>query len=90
MMAASSRAQVISLYRMMLTESYKFPSYNYRTYAVRRVRDAFRANKTVQDPKTVERLMLEGQQTLALIQRQVSIGKMFETQRIVVEDKWSA
>lgn len=74
----------------MLIESKKFPSYNYRTYALRRVRDAFRANKKVEDPKTVERLMLEGQQTLALIQRQVSIGKMFETQRIVVENKPSA
>ncbi|XP_029282282.1 LYR motif-containing protein 4, partial [Cottoperca gobio] len=69
-MAASSRTQVISLYRMMLMESKKFPSYNYRTYALRRVRDAFRANRTEKDPKTVERLMVEGRQTLALIQRQ--------------------
>ncbi|XP_034416035.1 LYR motif-containing protein 4B [Cyclopterus lumpus] len=85
-MAASGRAQVISLYRAMLTESQRFPSYNYRTYAVRRVRDAFRANRKVEDPKAVERLMVEGQQTLALMQRQVSIGKMYETQKNVVED----
>ncbi|XP_039983053.1 LYR motif-containing protein 4 [Xiphias gladius] len=84
-MAASARAQVISLYRTMLRESSKFPSYNYRTYAMRRVRDAFRANRKVEDPKAVERLVEEGQQMLALIQRQVSIGKMFETQKIVVE-----
>ncbi|XP_059183135.1 LYR motif-containing protein 4 [Centropristis striata] len=86
-MAASTRAQVMSLYRLMLAESRKFPSYNYRTYALRRVRDAFRANRNVEDPKTVERLVLEGRQTLALIQRQVAIGKMFETQKIVVEEK---
>ncbi|KAK9527395.1 hypothetical protein VZT92_013962 [Zoarces viviparus] len=85
-MAASARAQVISLYRVMLTESKKFPSYNFRTYAVRRVRDAFRANRTVEDPKAVERLMVEGQQTLELIKRQVTIGKMYETQKNVVED----
>uniref|UniRef100_A0A3B4X4H1 Complex 1 LYR protein domain-containing protein n=1 Tax=Seriola lalandi dorsalis TaxID=1841481 RepID=A0A3B4X4H1_SERLL len=30
-MAASTRAQVISLYRTMLRESSKFPSYNYST-----------------------------------------------------------
>ncbi|XP_051241885.1 LYR motif-containing protein 4 [Dicentrarchus labrax] len=70
-MAASARAQVISLYRSMLSASKKFPSYNYRTYALRRVRDAFRANRNIEDPKTVARLMTEGQQTLALIQRQV-------------------
>lgn len=84
-MAASTRAQVISLYKMLLTESRKFPSYNYRTYAVRRVRDAFRANRLVEDTAAVERLVAEGRNTLALIQRQVAIGKMFETQKTVVE-----
>ncbi|KAF3703888.1 LYR motif-containing protein 4A [Channa argus] len=84
-MAASTRSQVISLYRMMLKESNKFPSYNYRTYALRRVRDAFRANGKIEDPKAVERLMEEGQRTLALIQRQVSIGQMYKSQRTVVE-----
>lgn len=29
-MASSSRAQVLSLYRMLIKESKKFPSYNYR------------------------------------------------------------
>lgn len=42
-----------------------------RTYALRRVRDAFRANRKVEDSKSVERLMEEGRQALALIQRQV-------------------
>ncbi|KAF0028608.1 hypothetical protein F2P81_019695 [Scophthalmus maximus] len=34
-MAASARTQVMSLYRMMLRESSKFPSYNYRFCKVR-------------------------------------------------------
>ncbi|XP_008306261.1 LYR motif-containing protein 4 [Cynoglossus semilaevis] len=84
-MAASSRAQVISLYRTMLRESSKFSSYNYRTYAVRRVRDAFRANSNIEDPRTLERLMEEGRNTLAVIQRQVAVGRMYETQKTVVE-----
>ncbi|KAM6900265.1 LYR motif-containing protein 4 [Xenentodon cancila] len=84
-MAASTRVQVRSLYKMLLKESARFPSYNYRTYALRRVRDAFRANRNVEDPEAVARLMGEGQQTLALIQRQVSIGKMYEAQKTVVE-----
>ncbi|KAM9775351.1 LYR motif-containing protein 4 [Syngnathus typhle] len=84
-MAAPARAQVISLYRMLLRESFKFPSYNYRKYAVRRVRDAFRVNKNVNEPKLVERLMLEGRQSLAMIQRQVAVGAMFQAQKTVVE-----
>ncbi|CAF94505.1 unnamed protein product [Tetraodon nigroviridis] len=69
---------------MLLTESQKFPSYNYRSYAVRRVRDAFRTNRTVSDPAAVEKLITEGQQTLSLIQRQVTIGQMFASQKTVV------
>uniref|UniRef100_A0A8C9TF21 LYR motif containing 4 n=1 Tax=Scleropages formosus TaxID=113540 RepID=A0A8C9TF21_SCLFO len=71
-MAASSRSQVLSLYRMLLRESKKFPSYNYRTYALRRVKDAFRENKNVNDPKTVEILLNRARDNLSIIQRQVS------------------
>uniref|UniRef100_A0A3B3U5Z7 Complex 1 LYR protein domain-containing protein n=1 Tax=Poecilia latipinna TaxID=48699 RepID=A0A3B3U5Z7_9TELE len=84
-MAASTRSQVISLYKMMLKESSRFPSYNYRTYALRRVRDAFRANREVEDPKAVERLMDEGEQMLALIQRQVIVGFMQSVWVLTVE-----
>ncbi|KAG7276383.1 hypothetical protein CRUP_021894 [Coryphaenoides rupestris] len=61
----ATRAQVLSLYRMLLRESRQFPAYNYRTYALQRVKDAFRANRSVEDP-------------------QVSIGKMYETQRSIL------
>uniref|UniRef100_A0AAX7T583 Complex 1 LYR protein domain-containing protein n=1 Tax=Astatotilapia calliptera TaxID=8154 RepID=A0AAX7T583_ASTCA len=60
-------------------------AHSHRNYALRRVRDAFKANRNVEDPKAVERLMEEGWQTLALIQRQVSIGKMYEAQKTVVD-----
>ncbi|KAL4635387.1 LYR motif-containing protein 4 [Arapaima gigas] len=85
-MAASSRTQVLSLYRMLLKESSKFSSYNYRTYALRRVRDAFKDNKNVDDPTTVEQLLQKARENLAIIQRQVSIGKLYSAQRTVVED----
>ena len=84
-MAVSTRTQVLSLYRLLLRESRRFPSYNYRTYALRRVRDAFRSNRTVEDPQTIQKLMEDGYKTLYLIQRQVSIGKMFTTQKTIVE-----
>ncbi|XP_036438511.1 LYR motif-containing protein 4 [Colossoma macropomum] len=85
MAASSSRSQVLSLYRRLLKESRNFPSYNYRMYALRRVRDAFRENRSVEDPKALEQLLNKARDSLAIIQRQVSIGKMYETQRIVVE-----
>ncbi|XP_062377435.1 LYR motif-containing protein 4 isoform X2 [Sardina pilchardus] len=84
-MAASAKAQVLSLYRLLLRESKKFSSYNYRTYAMRRVKDAFKENKNVEDPQNLQRLLNQAWESLALIQRQVSIGKMYEAQKTVVE-----
>lgn len=84
-MAASTRSQAISLYKLLLRESSKFPSYNYRTYALRRVRDAFRDNRKVEDPETIDRLLQEGHRNLELIQRQVSVGRMYSAQKLVVE-----
>uniref|UniRef100_A0A8C7PYT6 LYR motif containing 4 n=1 Tax=Oncorhynchus mykiss TaxID=8022 RepID=A0A8C7PYT6_ONCMY len=68
---AASTAQVLSLYRKLMKESSKFPSYNYRTYALRRVQDAFRANRSVEDPKMVEQLLNQGRDNLDMIRRQV-------------------
>ncbi|KAK3551016.1 hypothetical protein QTP70_011429 [Hemibagrus guttatus] len=73
-MAAPSRTQVLSLYRMLLRESNKVPSYNYRTYALRRVRDAFRENQNVEDPKVLEQLLNKAHDNLAIIQRQAQVA----------------
>nr|XP_010336384.1 LYR motif-containing protein 4 isoform X2 [Saimiri boliviensis boliviensis] len=71
-MAASSRAQVLDLYRAMLRESKRFSAYNYRTYAVRRIRDAFRENKNVKDPVEIQTLMNKAKRDLEIIRRQVA------------------
>ncbi|CAB1340730.1 unnamed protein product [Coregonus sp. 'balchen'] len=41
-----------------------------RTYALRRVQDAFRANRSVEDPKMVEQLLNQGRDNLDIIRRQ--------------------
>ncbi|XP_063461202.1 LYR motif-containing protein 4 isoform X3 [Pan paniscus] len=69
-MAASSRAQVLALYRAMLRESKRFSAYNYRTYAVRRIRDAFRENKNVKDPVEIQTLVNKAKRDLGVIRRQ--------------------
>uniref|UniRef100_A0A5F4WH88 Complex 1 LYR protein domain-containing protein n=1 Tax=Callithrix jacchus TaxID=9483 RepID=A0A5F4WH88_CALJA len=71
-MAASSRAQVLDLYRAMLRESKRFSAYNYRTYAVRRIRDAFRENKNVKDPVEIQTLVNKAKRDLGIIRRQVA------------------
>ncbi|KAA0719160.1 LYR motif-containing protein 4 [Triplophysa tibetana] len=84
-MASCSRAQVISLYRMLMKESTKFPSYNYRTYAIRRVKEGFRENLNVSSPKTLDMLINQARENLAVIKRQVSIGQLYSAQKTIVE-----
>lgn len=54
----------------------------FRTYALRRVRDAFREHQCVEDPKLLEQLFNKACENLAIIQRQVPFLPHY--------DKWNA
>ncbi|KAM9199375.1 LYR motif-containing protein 4 [Mergus octosetaceus] len=84
-MAAASQAQVLRLYRALLRESQRFGGYNYRTYAIRRIRDAFRENKNITDSEKIEELVNKAKANLEIIHRQVTIGQLYSTQKLVIE-----
>ncbi|KAM9163831.1 LYR motif-containing protein 4 isoform 1-T1 [Pangshura tecta] len=74
-MAASSRAQVLRLYRALLRESQRFTAYGYRTYAIRRIRDAFRENKHLKDSEEIQTLVNKARTNLEIIHRQAQFEK---------------
>ncbi|KAG7273893.1 hypothetical protein CRUP_025954 [Coryphaenoides rupestris] len=78
-MASSSRRQVVAMFRLLIKECRRFPSYNFRKYALRRVRDGFRENQHVDNPKKLDELLTGATESLALIKRQVMVGKMYDT-----------
>ncbi|XP_044149941.1 LYR motif-containing protein 4 [Bufo gargarizans] len=84
-MASSSRAQVLNLYKVLLRESQKFSSYSYRTYAIRRVRDAFREKKSIDDFHEIQSLIYRAKENLGIIQRQVTIGHLYTTDKLIIE-----
>ncbi|CAH2284248.1 LYR motif-containing 4 isoform X1 [Pelobates cultripes] len=84
-MASSSRTQVLALYKTMLRESERFSSYNYRTYAIRRIRDAFREKKNVDDFHEIQTLVHRANENLEVIKRQVIIGQMYSTEKLIIE-----
>uniref|UniRef100_A0A8C7S9S9 Complex 1 LYR protein domain-containing protein n=1 Tax=Oncorhynchus mykiss TaxID=8022 RepID=A0A8C7S9S9_ONCMY len=65
-MVASLRSQVLSLYRLLMKETYKKSR-----YALRRTIKQAKANRSVEDPKTVEQLLNQGRDNLDINQRQV-------------------
>lgn len=81
------RSLVLSLYRQLLRESAKFESYNFRSYALRRVRDGFRANFNAQDASRNSDLIADAQRNLEIIRRQVILGKLYPSNKLVIENK---
>merc|ERR1712191_28282 len=79
------RMEVLKLYKVLLRESSKFSSYNFREYALIRIKAAFRENKSITDSAVIDNQVKEGYQNLDVIKRQVLIGNMFNSEKLVIE-----
>ncbi|XP_048002042.1 LYR motif-containing protein 4B [Leguminivora glycinivorella] len=86
MASSVTKMQVLSMYKNLMRESQKFANYNFRAYALRRVRDAFKANKALSDPKQIQKEYLFAKENLAIIRRQAAIGDMYQTEKLVIEN----
>ncbi|XP_015363693.1 PREDICTED: LYR motif-containing protein 4 [Diuraphis noxia] len=85
MAAPVTRAEVLKIYKTMLRESGKFSFYNYRMYAIRRVKDAFREQKAVNDKSKIQQQLLEAHKFLNIIKRQVIVGDLYKFDKLVIE-----
>ncbi|XP_003488570.1 LYR motif-containing protein 4 [Bombus vosnesenskii] len=84
-MMASSRKVILSLYRNLIRESKKWNSYNYRMYALRKIRHEFQQNKTIQDKEKINECYNRGLESLQIIKRQVTIGNLYSTRPLIIE-----
>ncbi|KAK7493783.1 hypothetical protein BaRGS_00014924 [Batillaria attramentaria] len=66
----STRLQVLLIYKKLLREGRNFTDYNFRTYALNKVRNEFRANKNVSDPARIKELLKEAGENLKMMERQ--------------------
>ncbi|KAL2021007.1 hypothetical protein VTK56DRAFT_7781 [Thermocarpiscus australiensis] len=80
-----SAQKVLSLYRQLLRQGNQFTAYNFREYAKRRTRDAFRENKGVEDPRRIQELMQKGLENLQMLKRQTMISQFYQLNSLVVE-----
>ncbi|RKU45404.1 hypothetical protein DL546_005202 [Coniochaeta pulveracea] len=72
-------------YRQLLRQGEQFAAYNFREYAKRRTRDAFRENKSVDDPRRIQELIQQGLKDLQMMKRQTVISQFYSLDRLVVE-----
>ncbi|XP_076269134.1 LYR motif-containing protein bcn92 isoform X1 [Rhynchophorus ferrugineus] len=57
-----------------------------RSYAVRRVKDAFRENQNLGNGNALREKISEGHKNLEIIKRQVLISQMYKTDRLIIEN----
>ncbi|XP_066998618.1 LYR motif-containing protein 4B [Anabrus simplex] len=84
---AASKSVVLQLYKAMLKEALQFPGYNFRMYALRRIRDSFRQNMSETDQSKVKLLIQYGEENLSIMRRQTVIGKLYSAEKLVIEKK---
>ncbi|KAI1171286.1 hypothetical protein F4777DRAFT_64545 [Nemania sp. FL0916] len=77
--------QARSLYRQLLRTSNGFQAYNFREYAKRRTRDAFREAKNTEDPRQIQDLIQKGLKELQIMKRQTIVSQFYQLDRLVVE-----
>ena len=77
--------RVCRLYRELLRGAKSLPQYNYREYAVGRIKHAFRHASSL----PLEENMSKGQEALALIRRQAAIQRMYfgSADELVIEKR---
>ncbi|CAG9764717.1 unnamed protein product [Ceutorhynchus assimilis] len=81
----ASKTKILNLYKALLRESQKFSTYNFRSYAVRRIRDAFRDNRNITDSELINNRISEARKNLDLIKRQALVSQMYQTDKLVIE-----
>ncbi|XP_050522531.1 LYR motif-containing protein 4 isoform X2 [Daktulosphaira vitifoliae] len=54
-------------------------------YALRRIKDMFRENKSLKDPAEIQRNMEEASKYLDIIKRQVVVGDLYKSDKLVID-----
>lgn len=81
----TTKQEVLSLYKSLLSKSFKFDNYNFREYSKRRVVDEFKANKALKSPEEITKFYNAGIDQLAMLTRQTTISQMYTFDKLVVE-----
>nr|XP_009930618.1 PREDICTED: LYR motif-containing protein 4 [Opisthocomus hoazin] len=84
-MGLKSLLFIVSVIKFGSDGKRRFSNHNFRMYAIRRIRDAFRENKNIKDSEKIEELVNKAKANLEVIHRQVTIGQLYSTQKLVIE-----
>jgi hypothetical protein len=89
MTSSSTTTPLQSLYKTLLRQAKKYPQYNYREYALRKIKEEFGAAKAISDPQELAKFMAKEEQTLEQLKRMVKVQELYcnDSEKLVVEKK---
>ena len=83
-MSAITKPAMIALYRNLMKNAIKFTDYNFKAYAVRRIRTGFKENSNLNDKNLINEKYTWGLSQLASLKRQVIVSSLYpETESVM-------
>ena len=73
---------VLHLYKLLLREASKFADFNFRSYSIRRIKDAFRESKGLTNQQQVFELAVELSNPGLNFAKAFKLGLLLKAQRI--------
>ena len=82
----SSSASSLSLYRSMVREAKRIVDYNFREYALRRVRVGFEQGRSLAGREELSAALKEAEEGMGIIRRTAVMGGLYPHSRSVMEN----
>jgi uncharacterized membrane protein len=81
----ASRPQALRVYRQLMRNGRQYNDYNMREYIQRRVRDEFKANKTMSDAEQIDKCLDKARHELEVVKRQAIISRLYNHGKLIIE-----
>jgi len=77
-----------SLYKSLLRYARQFPQYNYRNYALRKIKEDFSVVKSLKTPEELNKFVIEEQEALEQLKRMIKVQSVYfnESSKLVLEE----
>lgn len=81
--------QIKSLYKTLLRYARQFPQYNYRNYALRKIKEDFSSVKSIKTSEEMNKFVKEEQETLEQLKRMIKVQSLYvnESSKLVLEEE---
>lgn len=87
-MGLLQHSQVQKIYNQLLKEAERFPQYNYRMYALRKIRDEF-ANCDAATEDKIPSILEKASAELERLKRMTTIASLYSQHKLVIETRES-